>query len=149
MNMRKLAAVILVLVAFGVFAEARARRCVVAVNLVDGKVHATPIIHCAPGGVIRWMVINADDETYDVLFYDFKHGGNAQNPTNKPQHPHVVNPGQTNQVQGSRIRPPGDFGANLPFGTYKYSIRIRVRGSSTDLHVLDPELEVVEPTIIK
>lgn len=59
------------------------------------------------------------------------------------------NPGQTNQVQGSRIRPRGDFGANLPFGTYKYSIRIRVRGSSTDLHVLDPELEVVEPTIIK
>lgn len=66
------------------------------------------------------MVINADDETYDVLFYDFKHGGNAQNPTNKTQHPHVVNPGQTNQVQGSRIRPRGDFGASLPFGTYKY-----------------------------
>ena len=138
-----------VLVLTGSHAEAQATRCVVAVNVTPQKVEAVPPMRCRPEAKVKWVIANAADEDYVVMFDSFMVGSQPKRPTDQSAYSKEVGAGEDKKLDSGKIRPSQDFGgSDLPYTTYKYTIRLRKPGSNEDVYVLDPELEVVPPTIL-
>jgi hypothetical protein len=130
----------------------------VTVTIDSGNViDADPVVRAEPGDLIVFSIVNNDPavdyfvwiEPNEIIQRQDK-GLAVPPPTNPLQtvkHYKKVTPGEIDHLK-HKLRPRADFGrggAQIPYTTYKYSIKSGLTANDPHPVILDPDIDVVTP----
>ncbi len=131
---------------------------VVLVTIEAGNViTCDPVVRAEPSDTIVFSVVNNDPAVTYFVWIDPNEIIQRQdkdlplppptNPLQTGKHYKKVNPGEVDQLK-HKVRPKGDFGqggAQIPYTTYKYTVKSGLTANDPVPALLDPDIDVVMP----